>query len=208
MNADRERPVLTREQKMGAVFLFAFAILAVGMGLLQLRNTIYGPFVLRPNANRAQVLMDETARLQQIDTDHDGLNDYEEIHFYETSPYLPDTDSDGIGDREELDAGTDPLCAESAVCATAEAIPTVSTTPDSIVPGGLQTPLDILGAAATAGSGQALDINTFASNPALLRILLLQSGKLTEQELKSIDDATLLEIAKKILAESATSTPR
>ena len=39
--------------------------------------------------------LDETIRLQRIDTDRDTITDYQELNFYSTSPYLPDTDSDG-----------------------------------------------------------------------------------------------------------------
>lgn len=44
------------------------------------------------------------------DTDGDGLNDYDEIHVYGTDPLDPDTDGDGLNDYEEIYVyGTDPL---------------------------------------------------------------------------------------------------
>jgi len=43
-----------------------------------------------------------------IDSDGDGLSDYDEIHVYDTDPWLADSDGDGISDAEELDDGTDP----------------------------------------------------------------------------------------------------
>ncbi len=41
-----------------------------------------------------------------IDTDHDGLTDYEENNTFHTDPYNPDTDGDGIkdGDSQEVDS--------------------------------------------------------------------------------------------------------
>lgn len=42
------------------------------------------------------------------DTDHDGLNDYEEVKIYHTDPKNPDTDGDGFLDGQEVKAGFDP----------------------------------------------------------------------------------------------------
>ncbi|MDT8322611.1 MAG: OmpA family protein [Bacteroidota bacterium] len=45
-----------------------------------------------------------------IDTDVDGLTDFEEVRVYATSPLRPDTDDDGLGDYFEITKyGTDPL---------------------------------------------------------------------------------------------------
>ena len=44
------------------------------------------------------------------DTDGDGLTDYEEVRIYGTDPLNPDTDFDGLTDYEEIHVyGTDPL---------------------------------------------------------------------------------------------------
>lgn len=46
----------------------------------------------------------------ELDSDGDGLTDWEEIHVYGTDPYNPDTDGDGLTDYEEVKIyGTDPL---------------------------------------------------------------------------------------------------
>ncbi len=45
-----------------------------------------------------------------LDSDGDGLSDWEEIHIYFTDPHDPDTDGDGLSDFDELHRyGTDPL---------------------------------------------------------------------------------------------------
>ena len=45
-----------------------------------------------------------------VDTDVDGLTDYEEVRVYTTSPLRPDTDDDGLGDYFEITKyGTDPV---------------------------------------------------------------------------------------------------
>jgi len=43
-----------------------------------------------------------------IDSDGDGLSDYEEIRIYDTDPWLVDSDGDGLSDAEEVEAGTNP----------------------------------------------------------------------------------------------------
>lgn len=55
-------------------------------------------------------------QLQQQDTDTDGLNDFDELNLYFTSPYLVDSDSDGISDKEEVDSGKDPNCPGGQDC--------------------------------------------------------------------------------------------
>ncbi|MDP2306557.1 MAG: putative metal-binding motif-containing protein [Pseudomonadota bacterium] len=44
-----------------------------------------------------------------LDTDGDGLDDYDEREVYGTDPLLADTDGGGVGDGAELANGTDPL---------------------------------------------------------------------------------------------------
>lgn len=43
-----------------------------------------------------------------IDSDGDGLSDYDEIHVYDTDPWLADSDGDGQSDADEIEVGTDP----------------------------------------------------------------------------------------------------
>ena len=116
-------------------------------------------------------MLDETTRLQQIDTDQDGIHDYEELNFYQTSPYLPDTDSDGISDKDEIDQGSDPLCPEGGQCAEAEA--NVDTGPELIESPLVQetaTPAELISGSivtvgATASGTGALDIQALLSSP-------------------------------------------
>ncbi|MBQ7593500.1 MAG: InlB B-repeat-containing protein [Synergistaceae bacterium] len=48
------------------------------------------------------------------DTDHDDLNDYDEVITYKTDPLNPDTDGDGVEDGLEVALGTDPLTPETS----------------------------------------------------------------------------------------------
>jgi hypothetical protein len=47
------------------------------------------------------------------DTDADGLSDGQEVNQHRTNPLLRDTDGDGVGDGLEIQAGSDPLNANS-----------------------------------------------------------------------------------------------
>ncbi len=48
--------------------------------------------------------------LKNIDTDKDGISDYDEMYVHFTDPFVSDTDSDELSDYEELFIiGTDPL---------------------------------------------------------------------------------------------------
>lgn len=52
--------------------------------------------------------------LYGIDSDYDGLTDYDEVRVYLTNPLLKDTDGDGASDGFEVENGYDPLHAETS----------------------------------------------------------------------------------------------
>ena len=196
------------------VLLLVFAFLAVGLGVLQLRNTIYNPFVVHVPKQDTDLtsLLDETTRLQQIDTDQDGLNDYDELQWYGTSPYLPDTDSDGVGDNEEIQAGENPLCPVGDICDIDEdAVLTDDSQdvrPSPLLGEGGATASDILSFAEENTIPQQdnglLDLNAIANDPDAIRALLLETNSLTAEQLEGVDDNTLLQIAKEILGSEST----
>lgn len=187
---------LSKEQKTGFVFMLVFAIVVVALGTLQLRNTIYGPFVVHSTTKDSDQSMytDEESRLRAIDTDHDGLSDYDEMYVYHTSAYLPDTDSDGIPDKVEIDRGTDPNCAEGTTCANADALATVSSSVKLNIDSSAVSPVDQLGQSAAEAS-TTINVAEIAQDPKKLRAYILQTGKISAAQLDKIDDATLLKMA-------------
>lgn len=197
------------QQKLSFTMLVLFGIIIVVLGFLQMRNTIYGPFVIResdlagPETNA--LFESEEVRLQSIDTDQDAINDFEELQFFGTSPYLPDTDSDGVNDKKEIDAGTDPLCPEGKRCAQAGTEAT--TTFQGLVPvlgdktdigkdPGAPPSTDILG-----------NLTNLSQDPAVLRELMLRSGAISKEELDKVDDATLLQLAQSLITQQFGVTP-
>ena len=97
MPEGHEEQGLTKQQKMGVFMLSLFAVFAVGLGVLKIRNTLYAPFALNsdvPYATKEEI--DTNEGLMYRDTDKDGLNDFDELYVYVTSPYLKDTDSAAI----------------------------------------------------------------------------------------------------------------
>lgn len=220
---------LSRQQKTGFVLLLIFGILAFGLGFLQMRNTIYKSFVSKNTEKKTEekLEIDENTKLQMIDTDHDGINDYEELNFYKTSPYLPDTDSDGIEDKKEIEKGNDPLCPEGKECGSTEYItPTSTQITDTsglsgLTSGSAYTSLENL---TTLGSGeksveqlkQIIEIQKIISDPAKMRDLLLSTGKVTPEQLNQLTDEQISEVVGQIFDQkqkdlllnlTATSTP-
>lgn len=182
---------LSKEQKIGFVLLLCFVILAVGLGILQIRNTMYAPFALNNSVppDIKDKVNDEMS-LQYRDTDLDGLNDFDELYVYSTSPYLADTDSDGLTDKQEIDAGKDPNCAEGQQCVPEETAP-------------LATVSSTMGTAVDPGAPPS-DVNEMLKNPAQLRQMLLQAG-MDKKVLDSYSDAELLKMTEDLM-KATTST--
>lgn len=119
---------------------------------------------------------DEQLRAQ--DTDQDGLNDYDEINTYKTSPYISDSDSDGLSDKDEVEAGTDPNCAEGTDCYS--------------LPGSKQTTSV---ATNNASPFSSEEFQKILSNPQQLRQFLIQGG-IDASVVASLDDQTVQLLAQ------------
>lgn len=195
----KEYPGLTREQKIGFFLLLAFGIMAVALGVLQIRNTLYRPLALNsqiPATVRREVV-DNVDALRFRDTDHDDLSDFDELYVYGTSPYLADTDSDGIPDKQELDRQTNPLCPEGQDCSQF-IISENTSAPTSSVTSSLNLGVEAPGEAPP-------DLNVILRDPAQLRALLLQAG-MSRAVLDKVSDKDLLQMVQEVLKVSPTST--
>jgi len=191
----KSRHSLSKTQKMGFILLFVFAVFAVGLGILQIRNNMYGPYALNneiPPLDSSQINSAEA--LKYRDTDHDGLSDYDEIYAYGTSPYLADTDSDGVPDNVEVQRGTNPLCDEKKNNCNGE----LGISSTAIPTNGVSSSTDL---GVEAPTGTPVDLNAALSDPQQLRQLLLSAG-VEKSILDGTSDADLLQMAKDILTST------
>lgn len=121
---DQKQPVPERNQrfaneanpKVVVSVLVVVGVTALVLGFFQLLNVIRSPFSGLENANTTVAVATEDEKLKNQDTDGDGLNDYDELSLYQTSPFLADSDSDGKTDKQEIAAGAEPNCPAGQVC--------------------------------------------------------------------------------------------
>ncbi len=120
----------TPMEKFFVFFLILITISALVLGYLQFKKNLEEPLYpsylhnirsdlrnkYKVSATNQARPEEEVIKLQNQDSDLDGLDDYSEIYIYQTSPYLEDSDSDGIWDKQEILAGTDPNCPEGEDC--------------------------------------------------------------------------------------------
>lgn len=181
----------TKEQKIGVILLAAFVLLAVSLGILQMRNNLYKPFAL--NASIPPLIGQEvntSEALRYRDTDFDGLSDFDELYIFSTSPYLADTDSDGIEDGEEIEKGTSPVCAEGTKCGTGTVVTeatTILTKPDNVSLYDQEAPASM---------------EEYLQNPEVLRQILFDSG-VNQDVLDKITDQELLIMSNDIFSTSS-----
>ena len=75
------------------------------------RETIsfYGAGNLEPPAPPSTRDVYDCLVMEAVDTDGDGLSDWDELNIYNTNATNHDTDGDGVSDGDEVNNGTDPL---------------------------------------------------------------------------------------------------
>ncbi len=189
--------ILTKEQKIGFVLLLAFAILAIGLGVLQIRNNMYGRFALNKEISSGiKDDVDTVDALRFRDTDRDNLSDFDELYVYGTSPYLPDTDGDGISDGKEIQVKTNPLCAEGTDCdQMLQADQVAATSTASTTPPDLQAP-------ATA---PITDLEKAIKDPAQVRAMLIGAG-VKKEIVDKYSDAELMQMIDEMMSPNNTNS--
>jgi hypothetical protein len=124
-----------RRHKIGFLLLIVAVVSITSLWVIQLRRNIISP--LYGDSQTESVASNQPTQseidLRAKDTDSDGLNDWDELNLYKTSPYLNDTDSDTFSDKQEIDSGNDPTCPQGQTCTSISQ----TTTPETTVEAGL-----------------------------------------------------------------------
>jgi hypothetical protein len=134
----------------------------------------------------------DLAGLSKLDTDKDGLSDYDEQFVYSTSAYLDDSDSDGVSDKDELTKKTDPNCAFERNCVPQVTGLVTQTTPSAAVTGSL------------ADRTAALAILQGTATTQQIRELLVKAG-MSATEVSQLSEADVRLAYQQILAEAASN---
>lgn len=123
-------------QKLGLGVLVVIGITTLVFGVFQINRSIIEPMARNGNLkfkSSEEMEREKEERLKQSDTDKDGLNDYDELYVFRTSPFLEDSDSDTIPDGVEVAQSTDPNCPAGRTCRQARATETTGTQGDTTV---------------------------------------------------------------------------
>lgn len=124
---------MDKNRKIALITLSVFSVAIIIIWGINLRNSLRSPFsykgevtfndINKTNNNcvggncSAKEVASDNLELKKIDTDGDGISDWDELFVYGTSPYLEDTDGDGLSDYEEIFSyRTDPNCPEGQNC--------------------------------------------------------------------------------------------
>lgn len=217
------------EQKQKAFFavFVLFSCMALVFSYISVKEGINAPFrvSVKEAYKNVGLLKDQTEEQEslakRIDSDGDGLSDWDEQNVYKSSPYLWSTAGDGVPDNIKVAMGENPLCKLGEPC-TAQAMkfdlptgsfplmemsdqPNVNEQLSDILMGENQVGENFRGAADEAGVEYNLD--TIPRDPALLRQALMQTGRVDQEKLDSLSDEQLLQFFDEAKAEIIADNP-
>ncbi len=189
---------LSQAQKASAALLLFLGLSSLVLTFPYISRKIKSPFIRQNNEGFLTLEKKEKQKMAELktqDTDNDGLDDYDELYIYRSSPYLEDTDSDGMADGEEVNGGSDPNCPKGQDCI------------GSVISGEAASPSTVT----TAPPPPADALNSLEQLKSLsvgdIRKLLEQSG-VPQDALQKIDDNSLRAIyedALKTVSASGTA---
>ena len=181
-----------KKQKIAAVFLVIFAVFVLFLWYAQFKQGLVRPLLPADQGSGGPQICQgpdcqsaEEERLRSLDTDGDGLSDWDELYVHGTSPYLEDSDSDGFSDYEEVMSGNDPNCPSGVDCYGDTRAASPEAAPEPVLPVDISVP---------SGSLEDLDA-------AGLRQMLIEAG-MDRNILDQIGDEDLMNNFREVLAGS------
>lgn len=172
---------------------------------------------------------EQIKKLKSVDTDGDGLSDYNELFAYHSSPYLFSTAGDGISDGVKVEKNENPSCPEGKSCSLINT-PLPSDTNTSLSPSYLRQALIASGVSqetlANTNDENLMELyqrvvnasdtgTTNDTTPTIgdlsnlngssIRSLLTQNG-VSADTLTKVDDATLEQIFARIIANDNSNS--
>ncbi len=215
--ANRPPVTLSIEQKIAAALLLFLFMGGIFFGMRSFGANLYRPIEeqFAKNVTGKDVVNENSQEKIDIeaqkkkDTDVDGLSDYDELYIYKTSPYIKDSDSDGIDDKTEVFGGSDPNCPKGKDCGsgTTSVEQTVETA--TIAQDLLKTSPN---GSETIDSGKIqfnskADVEAFYKKATMkeVRAALLQSGKISKEELDKMSDEELQKYFENAISNASTS---
>ena len=229
MNDNKKSIFQDKEKRKSLLFLTVFSLAIIFVSSLSIKNSIRKPFDIKGGEKKEVVnnncadgscnvdndknaIREDNDSLKLIDTDGDGILDWDELFIYGTSPYLEDTDGDGLTDYEEISYKTDPNCFEGRDCSSFIASPVAENSVDDSTPDNLDELYNLLEAELGEDEIGIVDYqkedvdseafsDLFNISPEELRAELLEAG-ISKDDLDSISDEDLLNIYKESLLDS------
>lgn len=146
-----ERINHTPTNKLILTVLVLFSVGSVAIGALQIKSfldkpffsdrlveekgKIRGPLGLLDYIKEQRQTNEAITKMQQRDTDGDGLNDYDEVYVYKTNPYTQFTNGGDKTDKQLVESGEwKNTCIGSNCNTNSEVTPTTVTNTNSIAP--------------------------------------------------------------------------
>ncbi len=210
VNLFRERwHGFSAEQKVAACLLFVCAGLAAFVSVYQIHDGVRRPFrVSKAQLVEAKKVYGETdaqkeERLRRIDTDGDGLSDWEEANTYALSPNLRDTCGDGIPDNIRVATGKNLTCANQPAFAGGLDVSALQASSS-----GMALPFIDAGAKASAAARAPAvapngSLADFPRDPAFIREALKDS--VSAEQLQNVTDDQLLRLYDQAMGQASAN---
>ena len=168
-------------------WLTIFSAMVVVFGFWQIRYHILSPFGgSKPIGQVSE--QDIVGVYKNLDTDKDGLSDYDEMNKYGTSAFLLDSDGDGSSDKEEIEAGSNPLNSKSTPT-TKAMVEKGSTLEQEVKPEAVSAEV---GSAFLAGQAGGKETGEISAQE--IRDLLVKQGGLSQELVNNLLDEDLIKL--------------